>query len=110
MNKIPSWVEISICKEYGKTLISNVSFSKDRLICRTILKNLNQSEGCIKTPIGDLFHHNNDIMEYNCEIFIVNDEYVEVRAKKFIKEGEQLLVNYDNKIQKKYDFYNYSFN
>lgn len=107
---IPSWVEIVLCREFGKTLISKREFSKNNLICRTKLNNLNRSEGFIQTPIGDLFHHSSDITKYNCEVFIINDEYVEVRAKRFIKEGDELLINYDNKFEKKYDFHDYSLN
>lgn len=106
--KTPKWLMVTNSMWYGTTVHTMKSIPKYHVICRTKIENFNRGEGFIKTPEGNLFHHTANVLEANCVIEIVRDEYVEIIAKKDLHEGDELLINYDVKPHKRYDFHDYS--
>ncbi len=106
----PKWLSVTGSAYYGITVYTKKNILQYHVICRTSIENLNRCDGYIETPHGNLFHHSPNVRDVNCVIEIVNDEFVEVIAKRLIHEGEELLVNYDLNPFKKYDFHIYSIN
>ena len=106
----PKWLSIAGSSYYGVTVHTKKDIPRDHVICRTSIENLNRGEGFIETTHGNLFHHSPNIKDVNCVIEIVNDEFVEVIAKRLIHDQEELLVNYDLNPFKRHDFHNYSTN
>jgi hypothetical protein len=104
----PKWMCIGGSCLHGTTVSTRIDIPQDHVICRTSIENLNRAEGHIETPDGNLFHHSHDVKEINCKLEIINDEFIEVIAKRDIKITEELLINYDNNPFKRYDFHNYS--
>ena len=104
----PKWLSVSGSICYGLTVYTKKNIPAYHVICKTSVENLNRGEGFIVTPDGNLFHHSPIVREVNCVIEIINDEFVEVIAKRLIQDGEELLVNYDLTPHKRSDFHDYS--
>lgn len=102
MRKTPDWLLVSNSMLYGTTVYAVKNIPKYHVICKTSIDNLNRGEGFIETPAGNLFHHTPHIKEVNCVIEIVDNEFIEVIAKHDIREGDELLINYDINPHRRY--------
>jgi len=101
----PKWLTIAGSLMYGITVHTMTKIPESHVICETNIDNFDREDGVIKTPHGSLFHHSTDPRLVNCEIIIVNDTRVQVRADREIKPGEELLINYDYNPYRYYDYF-----
>jgi hypothetical protein len=80
---------------HGNTIFAAKSIAKGKVMCTTDMTNMNYHDGCIMSPVGDVFLHSehpNSIIRVNP----TNILKIDIIASRDIESGEEILVNYPN--------------
>ena len=90
---LPTYLSVQKDTIFATTLIP-----KGRIICTTDMTNLNYHEGCIMSPMGDVFLHSE---QSNAEIVLNTDDpkekyRINIVASRDIEGGEEILITYPN--------------
>ena len=96
---LPNYLMIKVSNVYGLTIFATKKIPNGHVIATTYMSNMDVADGCIGTPMGDVFNHSDT--DYNAIIRInpkVNLK-IDVVAITDIDKGDEILVNYETNQQ-----------
>lgn len=101
MNKqktpLPSYLKVKQANnQSGSTIFATKTIPKGRVVCITDITNMNYHEGCIMSPMGDVFLHSERYANAEIQVNKTNQYKIDVVTIKEIESGEEILVCYPN--------------
>lgn len=100
---LPSYLKVkSANNQSGSTIFASKNIPKGKIVCTTDMTNLNYQEGCIMSPMGDVFLHSDKYANAEINVNVITSDdgkkqfKINIVTTKEIESGEEILVCYPN--------------